>query len=535
VAIAAIRLGGIGTRSRRGAVLASHGAVWLAVAGSVALLSWQLPVSDLQAAHARAQAFGNGAGTYWFSWFGGDLPGSYSLLTPAITSSLGASLTAGGSVIAIAWLAGALLRESPHPTAGRYAVVLAALANCASGRVAFCLGSACALAGLLALLRGHPWWGGVLNGLAAAVTALPTAFVLLALGGVFVTSQSWRGRIMRFAAPSAVGLLVGPLLFGAPGPMDFDLGTLLKLIVIGLVLLLVARPAFLRAGVALSLAACVALYLVPNGVGENIDRYLVYCLPPLVLATARGRLRWIAVALVPVVAYSAAQLGREVAAAHAPSASRAYYQPLERYLFAQPDRHQYRVEVLDTPTHRGSVELARSSYLARGWESQTDRADNPIFHTAGELTGPSYRRWLAGLAVGWVAVPDDLNSANRSEAALIASRLPYLVLVDTERHWTIYRVAEATPLVSPPAEVVSADPAELVVELPANTDVVIRVRPAAYLKIAPSAATGAAGSAVLRPDGPTSVRVRATAAGQYRLTGRLTADGLMSSIQRWLR
>ncbi|MCW2523255.1 MAG: hypothetical protein JWO63_1590 [Frankiales bacterium] len=521
-----------GPRPRTGGVTRigpRAGPVALAVAGVAVLLPLGLPVADLQAAHARAQAFGNGARQYWFSWFGGEVPGRYSVLTPAITSWLGSSVVCGASVIVIGALAGPLLRTTPRPGLASYALVLAALANCASGRVAFCFGSAVALAGVLLLLRGRPWSGGLLNGLAALASGLPTAFVLLTVLALGITDEAKRGSLLRFAAPSVLGLLAGPAVFGAPGPMAFDSGTLLKLLVIGLALAALARPGFVRVNAVLAVLVSVLLYFVPNGIGANIDRYVVYALTPLALAFAARRRTVVVLAVLPALVYAGAQLEREITAARAPSARAEYYVPLERYLQSQPNLAQHRVEVLDTPTHRASAELSRFAYLARGWESQTDRADNPLFYAAGALTDTTYQRWLTQLAVGWVAVPDDLNSVNRSEAALIAGGLPYLAPVSRQRHWTVYRVLAANPLVAAPARVLSAGPADLLITVPTATEVVIRVRPSPYLR-----ASANGGTARISARDATSIRLQVSQPGTYRLSGAFTGSALLRQVGRWL-
>lgn len=512
------------------------GPVSVAVAGVAVLFSLSLPVADLQAAHARGQAFGAGARQYWFSWFGGDVPGTYSVLTPALTSRFGASVICAVSVIAISLLTEPLLNSTPRPRLGGYAAVLAALANCASGRVAFCLGSAVALAGVLLLLRQRPWAGGVLNGLAALASGLPTAFVLLVVLAAFLTDSSARGSLVRFAGPSVVGLSIGPVVFGAPGPMAFDRGTLLKVLLIALALAVLAGSRFVRVNAVLAGSASLMLYLVPTGIGENIDRYVVYALTPLALAYAARNRVIIALTVLPALVYAGAQLDREITAARTPSARAGYYESVKHYLADQPSRAQYRVEALDTPTHRASAELASVAYLARGWESQTDRADNDLFFRPGRLTPGSYQAWLGQSAVGWVAVPDDLNSVNRAEAALIAGGLPYLTPVSRLRHWTVYRVLAPSPIVATPATLLSAGPAGLVVSVPVATEFVVHVRPSPFLTATAVGAgpAGLAGAVRIRDRDATSIVLQVRRPGTYRLSGALTGSTLGRALSRWL-
>ena len=86
--------------------------------------------------------------------------------------------------------------------------------------------------------------------------------------------------------------------------------------------------------------------------------------------------------------------------------------------------------------------------VARGWERQSDVADNPIFYTAGMLNAASYRQWLDQLAVSYVAVPSaKLDFASVAEAKLIGTGLPYLHEVWSNANWKLYRVANPAPLV----------------------------------------------------------------------------------------
>jgi hypothetical protein len=85
--------------------------------------------------------------------------------------------------------------------------------------------------------------------------------------------------------------------------------------------------------------------------------------------------------------------------------------------------------------------------LARGWDRQADNADNPIFYQRGALTAASYQKWLASLAVGWVALPaTTLDFASVDEGKLVRSGLPYLSLAWSNANWRLYRVIDAAPL-----------------------------------------------------------------------------------------
>ncbi|MGX7678357.1 hypothetical protein ACSMXN_05625 [Jatrophihabitans sp. DSM 45814] len=513
--------------------LQRHGPLIAALIGIAVVAFLHLPVADLQAANARATAYGLGARTYWFSWFGGDSPGKYSMFAQAITSWLGVMTSGCVAVLVIAVAARALLKGVRKSTSTHYLIVSAALANLVSGRIAFCLAAAVALAAIASLREGHPLIGGLMNAFAALVSPLATGFALLALVGFFLTGSS-RKAIGAFAGVSLLGPAASVALFGAPGPMSFDAFTLLRLAIVYSALLLVARLPAARVAVVLAAIVSGALFVIDSGVGANIDRYVFYVLVPLVWALTPARRVTLCLAMVPAVTFSGAQLVREVRAAERPSARASYFASLVGELRSLPEVRNHRVEVLDTPTHRASAELATSVALARGWESQTDRADNPLFFLPNQLTAVSYRNWLDQRGVGWVAVPDDLNSANTNEAALIAGSLPYLKVLDRQVHWTIYAVVRPQEIVEPPAQLVRASPAALELVMPARTYVLIRVRPSPYLQLQSGGAKVSGGSGadgVVVAAGTTAIRVWAPVAGTYRLSGRFSMAAMTKRVE----
>ena len=89
---------------RRGSVL------WptaVAAANAFAFFAVRPNVGDLQAALARQSAATHGVGLVgWFQWFGGgSTPGNYSVITPYLSSLLGATLVGVLATIAITPLA----------------------------------------------------------------------------------------------------------------------------------------------------------------------------------------------------------------------------------------------------------------------------------------------------------------------------------------------------------------------------------------------------------------------------------------------
>jgi hypothetical protein len=201
---------------------------------------------------------------------------------------------------------------------------------------------------------------------------------------------------------------------------------------------------------------------------------------------------------------------------------------LRAALSRQPGLASYRVEALDTPTHRSSADVSRYANVARGWDLQADVSANPLFYGGRPLTPMSYRLWLDELAVAWVAVPDDLNAHNRAEAALVASGLSYLTETWHDRHWTLYSVRGPQPVVSAPAAVISSSPAALVVDVPKSATVALRIRSSPYLRVVP--ADGQPAKAQLTRRGALQVALTVDRPGIYSIAGAFSFSGLLSDL-----
>jgi hypothetical protein len=503
-------------RRLRSAVI-DHGHLLLALFGSVGFMLLRPPVADLQAADARAGAASRHVGlNYWLSWFGGSTPGQYSVLTPIVASLVGVTLLAAISVMLIAGVARPLLASTARPRSAAYLVVVSALCNLWSGRVPFSVAMSVSLLGLLLLVRGRPVLGGVVNGVATLFSPLGPSFLLLALVGPMLSRPDWRRPILRFAVPSAVGLAVPAVLFGAPAAMPYQWTTLAWSVGIVLAALLLGLPKHLRVGLCIALAVCVALFMIPSGVGSNISRYAYLLLPPLVWATARNPRRIVALALVPAFVYSAFVLASDINAASQPAAQGTYYAGLRTQLMQLEGRDNFRAEVLDTPTHRAATELIPGVYLARGWETQSDSTNNAIFYDSSKLNAISYRDWLDTNAVAWVAVPTQPGATYESEAALIATGLPYLRPIWQDGQWTLYGVVQPLPIVPAPAVLVSSSETRVVFDIAAPTTLMLRLRPAKFVHVASQDGSGLPVCLVATKSGDLQATFRQ--AGRYVLT-----------------
>lgn len=183
-----------------------------------------------------------------------------------------------------------------------------------------------------------------------------------------------------------------------------------------------------------------------------------------------------------------------------PTAARAYFDPLAAELSRRGLTG--RVEVPPTRNYWEAAQLGEVP-LARGWLRQVDIGRNPLFFTTVPgatgtgvpLTADSYRAWLDGNAVQYVAVPDaPLSWVGRAEAELVGAGLPYLTEVWSTPHWRLYAVTDPTPLVAAPGELVRQDGATLTFRTAAAARVPIRVRHNRWLTASDDATVTADGT-----------------------------------------
>ena len=201
------------------------------------------------------------------------------------------------------------------------------------------------------------------------------------------------------------------------------------------------------------LAACVAAYIVPSALGENIARLRFAAVPLAVLALSLRAWRpraLAALALALAVSWNIAPLAASFAkGASDPAAEAAYWRPAIDFLRVHLTP-SYRVEVVDTTGHWAAVYLPQAGIpLARGWFRQDDFPQNSVLYSP---LGPrAYARWLRALGVRYVVLTDaPPDYSARAEAALIRSRRVPLRPVLRTAHLTVYEVPAARPLVTGP-------------------------------------------------------------------------------------
>ncbi|MFI7521974.1 hypothetical protein [Micromonospora globbae] len=492
--------------------------------------------SDLSAQVARADFFADhGPALVDLRWYGGVHPWGYSLISSPLMTLLGVRPTGALALLASATAFAALLVRArvARPLLGSLLGVLTIASNLVSGRVTYALGVAFGLAALLALTlpaaRRPGWPRGALAGAAAllASAASPVAGLFVGLAGAALLLTRRYADGLLLAVPAAVPLAVTGLLFGEGGWMNISRTDTVHAVLTSLLVAALAAHRPVRVGALLSAAGVLAAALVHTPVGLNATRLVVMFALPVLAATARLP-GWLPA---PRPAAGAVGLAALLAAvcwwqppvvtadlrADDPAADPAYFAPLRAELARRGLAG--RVEVPPTRNYWEAAHLGGEVPLARGWLRQADIARNPLFFTtvpgaAGTgvpLTPASYRAWLADNAVQYVAVPDaELSWVGRAEAELVEAGLPYLTRVWSGAHWRLYAVADPTPLVGSPGELVRQDAASVTFRAPGPGRVPVRVRYDRWLSVS--------GGATLSADGEWTA-VTVPGAGTYALGG----------------
>jgi hypothetical protein len=464
----------------------------VAAAFAIAYVIISPPSLDLAAHLLRAKLFATEGFGLWNNWWyaGHDVPG-YSVLFPPVAALLTPQVAAALAAIGSAALFEPLVRDHFGEDAWLAALWFGAATatNLYTGRLTFAFGLLPAIASVLALQRGRPWWAAGL----AVITALasPVAALFAALAGAAYAVGSYLSK--RRIAPAlpgiavAIGALapVGALAIAFPegGSEPFTFATLWPIVLISLFVLIVlpGREPTLRAGILLYIAGCILSYKVATPVGSNVAR-----LGPLVAGPLAAALLWpkrkllLAVVAIPLLYLQWQAPIRDVStSARDPSLVTGYYQPLMSFLERQSGP-PFRVEIPFTSFHWEAYQVAPRFPLARGWERQLDIKDNSLFYN-GTLNAATYGAWLHQLAVRFVAVADaPLDYSAHREKALIDGGLPYLRLVFRSRHWRVFEVVSATRIAQGAATLRSIGPNSLTLEASRPGNTLVRVRYSPY-------------------------------------------------------
>jgi hypothetical protein len=486
-----------------------------ALLAAAAFLIAKPPVGDLWAARARESAAAHGVGlNYWFSWFGGTVPGHYSVLAPYLTKVVGVVVLGAIGTVAITPLCYRLVQGSEHPALATWSAAIASSFSLWSGRVPFALGSAAMLVALL-FVRGNRRLPAALAGIGTTLLSpVSGAFLILGLTGLYLHDPSRRKTTLAAVGATGACLIGVAIYFGMPGPQTFrPSSAILTASAIG-AMLLARPPAYLRSVLVISLVACPLLAVIPNGMGSNFERFAFICLPVAVVATARTW--WPLTALVTAFALGCGVGGsiRDLTVAAQPMSAASYYIGLNKQLDHTPGLAAYRVEVVPDGTYVAAYALLGHALLARGYETQTDNKLNAVVN-APTLDPVTYKVWLDNNAVGYVAIGRKTIQSQPEYRLVRSGTLPYLTQVWSDHNWTLYRVTDPSPIAAPPAKVTEADQAGLTIDVPKGGSVALRIRWSRFLQV-----RGPRGiDTGLRPDGQGWTKLVAPRAGTYVVSG----------------
>jgi hypothetical protein len=436
-----------------------------AAASLAAVLAWFGPPGSDLAAHAyqRTLYLQHGFVLWNNFWYAGRYSFiTYSLLYYPLAAELGIRLLAVATIALAALAFAVVLWHEWGPTtrwsSRTFAVVWAGIVL--SAAFPFALGVALALLALWALQSSARWQFAALAALTLA--ASPVAFMLLVvvLAGVALAGRAslLRSRV-QVAAVALAGLteLVLWRLFPAGGSFPFSLAEAaagVVFCVLGLVCTWRVESArVLRFVFGVYLAACVAAYVVPSAVGENVVRMRYAAIPLAVLVLSLRRWRPLPLGLGVIalaLSWNLTPLAQSFLHGQADvTAARSAWPGAIAYLRAHLDQ-SYRVEAVDTQAHWPAVYLADAHIpLARGWFRQDDFPENAVLYS--RLGPRAYLRWLRSLGVEYVVLakaPPDYSA--RAEAKLVRSGRAGLRPVFRSAKLTIYAVPQPQPIVTGP-------------------------------------------------------------------------------------
>jgi hypothetical protein len=455
-----------------------------AVLNGIAFCLVRPDVNDLWAARARASAVSHGVGlTYWFSWFGGgSTPGNYSVLTPYLCAVIGTEVVGALSAVAVTALVTVLVRRTAHPYLAAWAAAVAAGLNLWSGRVPFLLGGAVGIGALIAVRRGNRSATVGLTLLSILASPVSGAFIVMGLSGTFLTTRTKAFRpIITYAVITAgIALVAVAVVFGAPGPEPFTNGLAFE-VVLGLGCLWLASPAdHVRTTILVSGLATVVLWAVPNGLGANFARFVLFCLPVAVAALSSRPARVAGLAVAPLLIAGGVTTVTDLHNAVRPVSSVSYYHALAARLDKVPDLRNYRVEVVNHGAHAGYDALLDHAMLARGWETQEDTTLNKSL-SQDPLDPVTYKVWLDNNAVGYVALPSASVGGFPEYTLVQNGSASYLHRIWSDDDWVLYRVSDPTPIVGRPASVLAHDQKSMIVQVPCTCTIAVRLRWSKFL------------------------------------------------------
>jgi hypothetical protein len=361
-----------------------------------------------------------------------------------------------------------------------------------TGEFPFALGSAFALLALCALK------GGGRVGFAALVLltamASPLAFLLLCVILVALALEN-RSRDSRFrqrallVSTIAFAELVLWRAFPSGGHYSFSLAEAAAacvFCVLGLALTWrVDEARLLRCVFLIYLCACLAIFVFPSSIGEDVARLRLVAIPIAVLALSLRAWRprpVVILALALAISWNVSPLAAAVVhSENDAGASASYWQPAIRYLKGHLSP-SYRVEAVDTVGHWPAVYFPRAGIpLARGWFRQNDFPQNSVLYDRPGRG--AYLHWLRRLGVAYVVISTaSPDYSARGERTLIEGGRSGLRPVFRARDLTVYEVPSPRAIVVGPGRprVLVLQTARLVLDLDRAGTYRIAVRHSPY-------------------------------------------------------
>ncbi len=471
----------------REALLSAAAAATLAT-----LLMWLGPPGADLAEHAyqRTLFLHHGFALWNNFWYAGRYSFvTYSVLYYPLAALLGIRLLAVATVSTAALAFAVVVWRQWGPavrwSSRTFALVWAGIVL--SAAFPFALGAALALLAMWALqARRHGRFA-----LLAALTlaASPLAFLLLALLLAGFGIARWEDRAallvpgLILAGFGLVEVVLWRLFPGGRYPFSFaELAAALTFCILGAaVTWRVERARSLRWVFVVYLAACVAAYLIPSALGENIARLRYAAVPVAVLLVSLRRWRPLPVCLgvlVLAASWNVSPIAGQYFKGRSDTATKAsYWTPAITFLRTHLTP-AYRVEAVDTTGHWAAVYLAEAQIpLARGGFRQDDFPQNELLYD--DLAPRAYLGWLRQLGVRYVVLanaPTDYSA--RGEAALLRSGRSGLLPVFRTRDLTIFGVPRPQPILTGPrgAKVLRLTATRLVVDLPQRGQYRLAVR-----------------------------------------------------------
>ena len=518
--------------------LAREAVLSAAVAATgAALLAWLGPPGADLAAHAYQRAlFLHQGFTLWNNfWYAGRYSFvTYSVLYYPLAALLGIRLLAVATVSTAA-LAFAVVVGREWGPVGRwssrtFAVVWAGIVL--SAAFPFALGAALALLAIWALQARRTGRFALLAALTLA--ASPLAFLLLALLlGAFGIAR-WRDRsallapLLTMLAFGAVEAVLWRLFPGGRYPFSLqELAAVSTFCALGAALTWrVERARSLRWVFVVYFAVCLASYLIPSALGENIARLRYAAVPLSVLALSLRRWRPLPVCLAALglaVSWNVTPIaGQYLKGLADPASKSAYWAPAISYLRGHLSPN-FRVEAVDTAGHWAAVYLAEAEIpLARGGYRQDDFPQNKLLYD--ELGRGAYLAWLRELGVRYVVLtnaPTDYSA--KGEARLLRSGRSGLRVVFRDSRLAIFAVPRPRPILTgpAPANVIRVTGTRVVVELSRPGEYRLAVRYSPYWRAEDACLSR-------RVDGMTSIAARH--AGRLELSFHVSATSALAAV-----